>query len=141
MLERITDFFLGLNAGQWLKIRVAQISDGALSWLKTRADTNDSGCATVRRTITATELLKDTGLRPLLGATEQPPVDSRHLHHFFGNFGAQGDRWAQHELTCDGAQRNWPNQSPSVRSPTDAERMSEALAVVRARRESTITHK
>ena len=29
VLHKVTDFFLGMNAGQWLKIRLQQIADGS----------------------------------------------------------------------------------------------------------------
>lgn len=138
VLERITDFFLGLNAGQWLKIRVSQISNGALALLKGRVDAKNIGSPTDHCAVTASEVLQGTGLRPLHGAVEQPPADARHLHHFFGNFGAHGNRWVQHDTRPGGAQQKRRRQidSRSTRSLTDAERMSEAIALVRARRQS-----
>lgn len=137
VLERITDFFLGLNAGQWLKIRVAQISDGALAWMKHQSHNNASECMAVPGTMTASHLLKETGLRPILGATENPPADARHLHHFFGNFGARGDNWMQDNTRCNGTREKRRREDTIVRSTSDAERMLEALAVVRARREGS----
>ena len=134
VLERITDFFLGLNAGQWLKIRVAQISDGALTWVKSQHScAQSSECTAVYGAMTANDVLKGTGLWPIPGVADDPPADARHLHHFWGNFGARGDDWVHHG-TRDGGTQQSPRRRHTPRSKTDAERMSEALALVRARR-------
>ena len=77
VIERVTDFFLGLNAGQWLKIRIAQISDGGLAYLRSTAAEDVE--------TTAAEVLAGTGLQST-GINEPPPTDASYLHHFYGNF-------------------------------------------------------
>jgi hypothetical protein len=92
-LCRVTDFFLGLNAGQWLKLRLQQIAADSRSYLETSCAT-----AELRRTITCKglcsepedelmALLEGTGL--VLQRTtrpEPPPPNCAEEHYFYGNF-------------------------------------------------------
>ena len=129
VLERVTDFFLGLNAGQWLKIRVAQISDGATAALQQQLESRADAVGALCAGVVASEVLEGTGLQAA-ATVERPPQDAQHLHHFFGNFGAQFASEQQEQTDA----RTRQLQKPRARSKTDAERMSEALALVRARR-------
>jgi hypothetical protein len=100
VLARVTDFFLGLNAGQWLKIRLAQVADGGLAFLakqrhppppheRRHTAPGDDRCDDEYRA-----LLEGTGLQ-LVDEVEAPPADESHLHHFYGNFGGAGGDWEQ----------------------------------------------
>ena len=124
VIERVTDFFLGLNAGQWLKIRIAQISDGGLACLRSAAGDDAD--------VSAFDVLEGTSLRPI-GVAEPPPTDASHLHHFYGNFASN---FASDERDEDDSAKT--NKGVSVggvgRGKTDEERMAEALAQVRAGR-------
>jgi len=83
VLERVTDFFLGLNAGQWLKIRVAQISDGATAALQQQLESRADAVGALCAGVVASEVLEGTGLQAA-ATVERPPQDAQHLHHFFG---------------------------------------------------------
>ena len=86
MAHRATDFFLGLNAGQWLKIRIAQIAEGARGHLAAASGasgpTQDPPGAVPQALV---EALREVGLAPT-GTTEPPPPDAAHLFHYYGNF-------------------------------------------------------
>ena len=60
VLERVTDFFLGLNAGQWLKIRVAQISDGATAALQQQLESRADAVGALCAGVVASEVLEGT---------------------------------------------------------------------------------
>lgn len=98
VLERVTDFFLGLNAGQWLKIRLGQISDASLEFLgkqhehqqqqqQTDKGRIEDGCAHA-------QLLEGTGL-DLLDGVEPPPPDSRHKFEVGTSFVRSVDDWSR----------------------------------------------
>eukprot|EP00439_Symbiodinium_sp_Y106_P029773 s3334_g3.t1 len=43
LLARVTDFFLGLNAGTWLRIRISDIASASARWLADASGLGDSG--------------------------------------------------------------------------------------------------
>ena len=89
LVHRASDFFLGLNAGQWLRIRIAQISDGARAHLAAAAAAGASAAADPRALDRA---LREAGLASAPpGAAEPPPPDAAHLFHFYGNFAVTPD--------------------------------------------------
>lgn len=98
VLERVTDFFLGLNAGQWLKIRLGQISEASLDFLgkqqqqqqqlgDRRLVVGSPGCAHA-------ELLEGTGL-DLVDGVEPPPRDQRHKFEVGTSFVRTVDDWSR----------------------------------------------
>jgi hypothetical protein len=89
-LHRATDFFLGLNAGQWLKIRIAQISDASRAHLAAAGGGGDpeTPCGGGPPQDALARALREVGLAPSppLTAAEPAPPDSAHLFHYYGNF-------------------------------------------------------
>merc|ERR1711924_363270 len=73
VLRRVTNFFLGLNAGRWLQIRMDEIARESVAWL---ADDKTQGC-------NIDEFLRGTGLQ-LDCTVEEPPHDASYLFEHFG---------------------------------------------------------
>jgi hypothetical protein len=118
VLRRVTDFFLGLNAGQWLRIRIGQIADGAAQWLETQADRPSWSASDLNANTKSTDdqvqdkgdshaalgeglaaLYKHTVL--LCGATDEaPPEDKAYLFQYYclsGNGGVSGQVTWEHD--------------------------------------------
>lgn len=81
LLARVTDFFLGLNAGTWLRIRISDIASASARWLVGAGCLGESG--------TFDELLNAAGL-DLANEVEPPPEDASQLWHFWGGGGNTG---------------------------------------------------
>lgn len=81
VLARVTDFFLGLNAGQWLKIRILQIANAGEQLLGKRYGVGP--CREEAATLES--VLEGSGFAPCHRA-EPPPEDASYLHHYYGNF-------------------------------------------------------
>lgn len=71
VLARVTDFFLGLNSGQWLKIRIGQISSASEAFLQKQQQQQHKA--------SIDDLLEGTGLE-LLDYAESPA--DAHAHKF-----------------------------------------------------------
>eukprot|EP00928_Gymnodinium_smaydae_P066561 TRINITY_DN49554_c0_g1_i1.p1 TRINITY_DN49554_c0_g1~~TRINITY_DN49554_c0_g1_i1.p1 ORF type:complete len:271 (+),score=31.30 TRINITY_DN49554_c0_g1_i1:55-867(+) len=94
VLEKLTDFFVGFNAGTWLRIRINDIADAALA----RVEKDNNFCtygATMDNTGSDegrwSQLLDSTGL--LLepeGAVESPPEDASAMWMHWGGGGNTG---------------------------------------------------
>lgn len=80
VLSRVTDFFLGLNANRWLKIRMRQIADGAIGIVQSEAQ---------GETERLQEFWADTGLQ-VGQLVEPPPSDASHLFEYWGAGGNTG---------------------------------------------------
>ena len=96
VLGRVTDFFLGLNAGTWLKVRMQQISEASLA----RVEAMEPGAAalglpakdssiSVAEEGGIAELLEGTGLA-VDDLVEAPPEDSQWLFEYWGAGGNTG---------------------------------------------------
>ena len=95
---KLTDFFPGLNAGTWLKIRMAQIADAAVA-LSAERDCNEASehATTIARECLAGHedalhamLVSGHGFQLQTELVEQPPPDAGWLFQHFGNSGNAG---------------------------------------------------
>ena len=98
---RVTDFFPGLNAGTWLKIRMAQIADAAVA-LSAECDRDDANERATVATAADFEaegededalcarLVAGHGFELRTELVEQPPPDAGWLFQHFGNSGNAG---------------------------------------------------
>ena len=89
VIERCTNFFLGLNAGKWLTIRMNEIAKhAAASAAEESRLTDDNGCSSSSLEM----LLEGTGLELAL-TNEPPPSDRQYLFEHYslsGNGGLSG---------------------------------------------------
>lgn len=84
LLARVTDFFLGLNAGTWLRIRIGEIMIEGQRWVQAQADACDGASAADE-----VAMLSDTGF--FASAEVKPGIeDSTELFHFWGGSGNAG---------------------------------------------------
>ncbi len=86
IIERLTDFFLGLNAGRWLLIRMSQLCDATSTHLADVPIHDSSFDA----------LLRESGIAfDATEAPQAPPEDKSYLFHHHalsGNGGISGQR-------------------------------------------------
>ena len=81
LLARLTDFFLGLNAGTWLRIRILDISKAALAWLPAAVAGDEEGAFD--------GLLAGSGLARACDV-ELPPQDNSEAWNYWGGGGNTG---------------------------------------------------
>eukprot|EP00931_Biecheleriopsis_adriatica_P123572 TRINITY_DN98628_c0_g1_i1.p1 TRINITY_DN98628_c0_g1~~TRINITY_DN98628_c0_g1_i1.p1 ORF type:complete len:287 (-),score=59.30 TRINITY_DN98628_c0_g1_i1:85-879(-) len=82
VLARLTDFFLGLNAGTWLRIRIQELMTGGKAWIEQHA-------ATVGEEKPSEDLLAGTGL--VTSAEVSAGIeDSNELFQYWGGSGNAG---------------------------------------------------
>merc|ERR1712150_116029 len=86
-LKRVTDFFLGLNAGTWLKIRIMDISQKSNDWLS--AQSLDVEYPMLEQKQQISSLLSSTGLH-IVDDVEEAPADASELWNFWGGGGNTG---------------------------------------------------
>ena len=90
LVARVQEFFLGLNAGTWLKIRMQQISDAAQDHVQQHHATQ----LAAMRSSTAEQVLRSGGL-DMNRHVELPPADAAYLFDHWGaggNSGVSGQR-------------------------------------------------
>jgi hypothetical protein len=80
-MRSVTEFFIGLNAGTWLKIRMKQIADASEKYLS-------QSTGEMTRT-DAASVLEGTGLR-CVETVEEPPPDAAWLFNHWGAGGNTG---------------------------------------------------
>jgi hypothetical protein len=101
VIARVHDFFLGLNAGTWLKIRMQQIAQAAEHHMQQNHSTQLASwqCAT------AEDVLRAGGLA-MSRHVEPPPADAAYLFDHWGsggNAGVSGQRCVPSGVTPDPA--------------------------------------
>lgn len=96
LVERVTDFHLGLNAGRWLQIRTSQICTENIFARDlekcVQVEGNIGGDVGSKQSVR--EVLNGTGLE-LEERVEEPPSDAAYLFEFWGgsaNAGVSGQR-------------------------------------------------
>ena len=90
LIARVQEFFLGLNAGTWLKIRMQQISNAAQDHLQE----HHASQLAATRSSTAEQVLRSGGL-DIDRNVELPPADAAYLFDHWGaggNSGVSGQR-------------------------------------------------
>lgn len=88
VLARVTDFFLGLNAGTWLRIRIQEIMSKGEMWLPSQQDAAQIGQAS-SLVLGERNMLEDTGLEAT--AEVGPGIeDSNEAFQFWGGSGNAG---------------------------------------------------
>jgi hypothetical protein len=87
VIDHHTNFFLGLNAGRWLTIRMNEITQ--MSAASCKPPEVDAGADQERSASSVELLLEGTGLKLALEA-ESPPEDSTYLFEHMGMSGNGG---------------------------------------------------
>ena len=94
VVSQCTDFFLGLNAGRWLTIRMTQLCDAATAALEAGEGAAQGSLHGPVRKEGFEDLLRGSALRLESGVAE-PPEDQAYLFHHHalsGNGGISGQR-------------------------------------------------
>lgn len=90
LLARVTDFFLGMNAGTWLCIRIGNIERDGAAWAEGFI-ASSADAATFRDAASGSvdALLNDSGLTAS-DEEEPPPLNQAELWHYWGAGGNTG---------------------------------------------------